>query len=271
MTIAVGDVQGCDRPLRQLLDRIGAASAEPLWFCGDLVNRGPDSLGTLRRVAALGNRAVVVLGNHDLHLLAAMAGARAPRRGDTLTPIIGAPDAAALTNWLRRRPLAVLQGDFLLVHAGVVPQWDALETVARAREVGDVLAGPHWGDFMTVMYGNQPDRWDDALTGDDRLRAIVNILTRIRYVDTAGRLDMTRTAAPADAPPGLRPWFDLPDRRTADRTIVFGHWSTLGLRSRPNLIALDTGCVWGGCLSAMRIESRAVFQQRCPGSAQAAD
>lgn len=271
VTIAIGDLQGCDQPLGALLARIGPEPGEPLWFCGDLVNRGPDSLAALRRVAALGERATVVLGNHDLHLLAAIAGVRPPRRQDTLTQVLEASDAPALTAWLRRRPLAVLSGDFLLVHAGVVADWDAATTVACAREVQQVLSGPHWGDFLGVMYGNQPDRWDDALSGDDRLRAIVNILTRIRYVDAAGRLDLGETRAPPDVPRNLHPWFDAPGRRTANRTVVFGHWSTLGHLDRPNLVALDTGCVWGGCLSGMRLESRALFQVRCPQAARAGD
>ncbi len=264
MTIAIGDLQGCLGPLDALLERVRPGADEELWFCGDLVNRGPDSLGTLRRVAALGRRAITVLGNHDLHLLAALAGTREMRRGDTMQPILAAADRQALTDWLRAQPLAVLSGDFLMVHAGVAPQWDARQTVALAEEVGAVLRGPHWGDFMQAMYGNSPNRWHDQLSGDDRLRAIVNILTRVRMIDRQGRLDFGFSGAPSAAPRGLIPWFDAPARRTADRTIVFGHWSTLGLINRPNLIALDTGCVWGGCLSAMRLEDRRLFQTRCP-------
>ena len=264
MTIAFGDLQGCHRPLRKLLERIDTSATEPLWFCGDLINRGPDSLTTLRFVIGLGERAVTVLGNHDLHLLATVAGSRKLRRGDTLQPVLDAPDRDALVDWLRRRPLAHLQGDYLLVHAGVVPPWDALRAIELAREVEAVLRGPHWGDFMSVMYGNEPDRWDDSLTGDERLRAIVNILTRVRYLDKDGRLDLSSTAPPDDAPPGRQPWFDMPDRRTSGKTLVFGHWSTLGLVDRPNLVALDTGCVWGGCLSAIRLETRQLFQVQCP-------
>lgn len=263
MTIAFGDLQGCHRPLRQLLKRLAAPVTEPLWFCGDLVNRGPDSLGALRSVAALGDRAVTVLGNHDLHLLATVAGSRKLRRGDTLQPILDAPDCRELIDWLRARPLAHLRGDYLLVHAGVAPQWDALQTVELAREVEVVLRSSHWGDFMTVMYGNEPDRWDDSLSGDERLRAIINVLTRMRTIDADGRLDLASTGHPDSAPAGHRPWFDMPGRRCARKTVVFGHWSTLGLVVRPNLVALDTGCVWGGCLSAMRLESRQLFQVQC--------
>ena len=267
MTIAIGDLQGCHRPLRQLLDRLAPTDSEPLWFCGDLVNRGPDSLGALRSVIALGDRAVTVLGNHDLHLLATVAGSRKPRRGDTLLPILDAPDRRELVDWLRARPLAHLHGDYLLVHAGVAPEWDALQAIELAREVETVLRGPHWGDFMSVMYGNEPDRWDDSLSGDERLRAIVNVLTRMRLLDADGRLDLSSTDRPDDAPAGYRAWFDVPGRRTFGKTVVFGHWSTLGLVVRPNLVALDTGCVWGGCLSAMRLETRQLFQVQCPRSA----
>lgn len=267
MTIAIGDLQGCQRPLRQLLRRLAAPAGEPLWFCGDLVNRGPDSLAALREVSALGARAVTVLGNHDLHLLAAAAGARKLRRGDTLQQVLDAPDRRELIDWLRARPLAHLQGDYLLVHGGVVPAWDALETVARAREVQAVLRSPDWADFMSVMYGDEPSRWDDSLHGDDRLRAIVNVLTRMRYIGADGRLDLASTEHPDHAPAGLSPWFEMPGRRSAGKTIVFGHWSTLGLVNRPNLVALDTGCVWGGCLSAMRLETRQLFQVPCPRTA----
>ena len=267
MTIAFGDLQGCHRPLRQLLARIAQNPAEPLWFCGDLVNRGPESLAALRTVMNFGSRAVTVLGNHDLHLLAAVAGTRKLHRSDTLRPILEAPDRDVLVRWLRTRPLAHLQGDYLLVHAGVVPQWDARRTVELAREVEAVLRGPDWRDFMSTMYGNQPDRWDDALRGDDRLRAIVNILTRVRYLDKDGRLDFASAEAPSRAPGACLPWFDVPSRGASGKTVVFGHWSTLGLIDRPDLVGLDTGCVWGGSLSAMRLETRQLFQVRCPASA----
>jgi bis(5'-nucleosyl)-tetraphosphatase (symmetrical) len=267
VTIAIGDLQGCHRPLQQLLAQVAAPPAEPIWFCGDLVNRGPASLLALRTVMAMGPRAVTVLGNHDLHLLSAAAGSRPVRRGDTLEPVLEAPDRKGLVDWLRRRPLAHLQGDYLLVHAGVDPQWDALQAIELAREVESVLAGPDWADFMSVMYGNEPDHWDDRLRGDDRLRAIINILTRVRYLDGHGRLDLTSSDHPDRAPAGHTPWFEVPARRAAGKTIVFGHWSTLGLLDRPNLVALDTGCVWGGCLSGMRLETRQLFQVPCTASA----
>jgi bis(5'-nucleosyl)-tetraphosphatase (symmetrical) len=265
LTYAIGDLQGCSDALERLLAAAGPDAREtPLWFAGDLVNRGPDSLGALRRVRALGERATVVLGNHDLHLLTTATGVRRAHRSDTLGDVLAAPDRHALLDWLRRRPLAHLAQGHLLVHAGVFPQWTAEQAVALAAEVEQVLRGPDWVDFLRVMYGNAPDRWDDALTGDDRLRAIVNALTRMRFVDGAGRMDFAVKEGAGAAPPGLVPWFDAPGRRTGDVTVVFGHWSTLGLVLRPNLVSLDTGCVWGGSLSAVRLEDRAVLQVRCP-------
>lgn len=263
MTLAFGDLQGCRRPLDRLMALIDANDHEPLWFCGDLVNRGPDSLGALRTVCRLGSRARVVLGNHDLHLLAAVAGVRAPRTGDTLNPILKAPDRDALIQWLRTRPLAVREGDFLMIHAGLQPEWHADEVRDLAREVETVLAGPHWQDFLGVMYGNSPDRWSDDLRGDDRLRCIINVLTRTRYLHPDGRMDFKCTEPPDKAPAGLIPWFDHPERRSAGTPIVFGHWSSLGLQLRPDILALDTGCVWGGSLTAIRLETREVFQQSC--------
>lgn len=268
MTLAFGDVQGCDSPLARLLDHIAPPADEPLWFCGDLVNRGPRSLESLLRVRALGDRARVVLGNHDLHLLAVASGRKRLRAGDTIAPILAHPQARELVDWLRRRPLAVLEGDFLMVHAGLDPSWDGARTIALAREVEQRLAGPDWADFLEVMYGNEPDAWDDALTGDDRLRVIVNILTRLRFMWPDGRLDLKTKGDPATAPPDRIPWFEMPNRRTAGRTVVFGHWSTLGLVRRPGLVGLDTGCVWGGALSSVRLETGELFQVSCP---QAAD
>jgi bis(5'-nucleosyl)-tetraphosphatase (symmetrical) len=264
MTLAIGDLQGCDAPLVELLARAAPRVGEAIWFAGDLVNRGPDSLGALRRVAAMGERAVAVLGNHDLHLLAAASGARPPHRSDTLAAVLDAPDRKALVDWLRARPLAHLGSGHLLVHAGLFPQWSAEQAVALAAEVERVLRSPHWGDFLRVMYGDAPAVWDDALAGDDRLRAIVNALTRMRFVDASGRMDFTVKEGVPAAPPGLVPWFDAPGRRSAGTPVVFGHWSTLGLLLRPDLVALDTGCVWGGALTAVRLEDRATFQVRCP-------
>lgn len=264
MTLAIGDLQGCNGSLAALLAHCGRAAAGELWFAGDLVNRGPDSLGALQRVRAFGDRATAVLGNHDLHLLTTASGARAPHRGDTLHDVLVSPDRDALLDWLRRRPLAHFADGRLLVHAGVFPQWTAEQTLALAAEVEQVLRSRHWVDFLKILYGDTPDRWDDALSGDDRLRAIVNALTRMRFIDASGRMDFDIKEGAGSAPSGWMPWFDAPGRRTADVTVVFGHWSTQGLVLAPNLIGLDTGCVWGGSLTAVRLEDRAVFQVACP-------
>jgi bis(5'-nucleosyl)-tetraphosphatase (symmetrical) len=234
-----------------------------LWLVGDLVNRGPDSLGTLRWAIANEHRVTVVLGNHDLHLLAVAAGIRPMHRTDTLAEILAAPDAAELIDWVRRRPLAHLEADHLLVHAGVLPQWSARRTVELAAEVQQVLSGPRWIDFLRVMYGNEPSRWDDALGGADRLRVIVNALTRLRFCTADGTMEFRTKDSAAAAPPGHLPWFEVPDRASRDVTVVFGHWSTLGLVNRPALLGLDTGCVWGGALTAVRLGDRAITQIRC--------
>jgi bis(5'-nucleosyl)-tetraphosphatase (symmetrical) len=269
----IGDVQGCDAALGRLLDEIGfSPSRDRLMLLGDLVNRGPDSLAVLRRVMALQDAAACVLGNHDLHLLAAALGIRRQRRSDTLTDILNVPDRDALLNWLRQCPLARYEAGVLMVHAGVLPQWSTEQTLALAHEVEDTLRGPDWRAFVAVMYGNQPDRWDDALRGPDRLRVIVNALTRLRFCTADGRIDSKVKDGPNDAPPGLLPWFDVPQRLTRDSVIAFGHWSTLGWLSRTDVLALDTGCVWGGCLTAVRLgdtpQQRERFQVRCPQTQQ---
>jgi bis(5'-nucleosyl)-tetraphosphatase (symmetrical) len=264
MTLVIGDLQGCNGRLGALLHRADPHHEQSLWFCGDLVNRGPHSLQALQRVQALGDRAVAVLGNHDLHLLATSVGARKLHRHDTLTPILEHAERDALLTWLRHRPLAHFAQGHLMVHAGVLPQWDVQDCLALAEEVQAVLRGPHWGDFLGVMYGNQPDRWDPSLSGDDRLRLIVNAFTRLRFIAPDGAMDFTLKESAQSAPAGYLPWFEMAGRRTAQTPIIFGHWSTLGLILRPHLLALDTGCVWGGSLSAVRLEDREVFQVRCP-------
>ncbi|NMM37371.1 MAG: symmetrical bis(5'-nucleosyl)-tetraphosphatase [Glaciimonas sp.] len=264
-TYVIGDLQGCQRPLMELMSRIDLASpASRILFAGDLVNRGPDSLATLRTVIGLGQRARTVLGNHDLHLLAVSQGIRKTHRSDTLNDILQAPDCNALLDWLRRQPLAIMQDGHLLVHAGVAPQWSAAQTLDLAQEVETALRGPNWIELLRAMYGNKPNRWDDALTGTDRLRCIVNILTRIRFCAADGTMDFVTKEAAANALPDMMPWFEVPNRRTEDVTMVFGHWSTLGLVQRPNLISLDTGCVWGGKLTAVCLEDRSVIQVDCP-------
>ena len=268
----IGDIQGCDSALGRLLERIGfSASRDTAYLLGDLVNRGPDSAAVLRRCMAHGDALRPLLGNHDLHLLAAAHGARKPSRRDTLASILEAPDRDALLQWLRLQPLArqhVYGGTpLLMVHAGVLPAWTAAETLDMADEVHRVLQSADLPAFLQQMYGNTPDHWNASLTGPDRLRVIVNALTRLRFCSAQGVMDFDSTESASAAPPGLMPWFDVPGRSTADTLIAFGHWSTLGWLNRPHCLGLDTGCVWGGCLSAVRfgssLDERELLQVRC--------
>ena len=268
----IGDIQGCDSALERLLDLIGfSASRDTVYLLGDLVNRGPDSAAVLRRCMAHGDALRPLLGNHDLHLLAAAHGARKPSRRDTLASILEAPDRDALLQWLRLQPLArqhVYGGTpLLMVHAGVLPAWTAAETLDMADEVHRVLQSADLPAFLQQMYGNTPDHWNASLTGPDRLRVIVNALTRLRFCSAQGVMDFDSTESASAAPPGLMPWFDVPGRSTADTLIAFGHWSTLGWLNRPHCLGLDTGCVWGGCLSAVRfgrsLDERELLQVRC--------
>jgi bis(5'-nucleosyl)-tetraphosphatase (symmetrical) len=262
----VGDLQGCSDALQRLLAEIGfSPSRDRLVVLGDLVNRGPDSLGVLRRLRGLGDAATCLLGNHDLHLLAVAHGVRRPHRSDTLQAILDAPDRDAWLDWLRRRPLAVLDSGWLCVHAGVVPQWSATQTLALAAEVSALLQGPALADFLRVMYGNEPRRWSGQLQGHERHRFVVNTLTRIRFCSADGTLEFATKDGADAAPPGFRPWFEIEERATAGQPVAFGHWSTLGLIDRPDLLALDTGCVWGGALSAARVDGgrRELVQVRC--------
>ncbi len=264
----IGDVQGCDAALGRLLAKIGfSASRDTLYLLGDLVNRGPASAAVLRRLMGYGDSAKCLLGNHDLSLLAVAHGCRAPHRNDTMDQVLLAPDRGELLEWLRWQRMAILARGLLMVHGGVLPQWDVTRTLKLAAEVEAALRGPGLVDFLAHMYGNEPARWDESLTGADRLRVIVNALTRLRFCTPEGDMDLRTSGGLADAPPGYLPWFDVPDRQTAGTTIAFGHWSTLGFLQRPDIIALDTGCVWGGCLSALRLGTAGapheLIQVRC--------
>ena len=255
----IGDVQGCDAALQRLLNDISfSPSRDTLFLLGDLVNRGPDSAGVLRRLMGYGDAAQCVLGNHDLHLLAVAHGVRKPHRKDTIMDILDATDREAMLGWLRWQRMAMLQTidghAVLMVHAGVLPSWTATQTMALAAEVEAVLRGPALGDFLHDMYGDQPNAWREDLSGHARLRVIVNALTRLRFCDAQGHMDFEAKEGADSAPQGYMPWFDVPDRRSADVTVAFGHWSTLGWLGRSDVLALDTGCVWGGCLSALRLE-----------------
>jgi len=264
--IAIGDLQGCLPELQRLLERIRfRADRDQLWFVGDLVNRGPDSLGTLRFVRALGANACTVLGNHDLHLLAvAFGGGRKLRADDTLDDVLTAPDRDALLEWLVTRPLAIREGNDLMVHAGVVPQWGGDDVLALAGEVESALRRDPAALFA-VMYGNRPEIWQPGLTGSDRLRFVINVLTRLRYCRVDGRIDLKMKGAPGSQPADWLPWFEVPGRRTLPLRLVTGHWSTLGLIDRNDLLALDTGCVWGGALTAASLDSGERWAQPCGG------
>jgi bis(5'-nucleosyl)-tetraphosphatase (symmetrical) len=262
----IGDVQGCDSALGALLEEINfSPSRDTLYLLGDLVNRGPASLAVLRRLQALGDAAQCVLGNHDLHALAVACGAQPLRRHDTLSELLAAPDARALLEWLRQRPLGLYEHGILMVHAGVVPQWNAAQTIAACALVTGALRQPDYADWLRNLYGNTPARWQDDLQGIDQLRLIVNAVTRIRFCTADGTMEFASKEGVGAAPAGYMPWFEVPGRKTADVTVAIGHWSSLGLVNRPNLIALDTGCVWGGCLSALRIDGgrREVVQVAC--------
>ena len=249
----VGDIQGCDEPLGQLLDQIGfSVSRDQLYVLGDLVNRGPASLDVLRRLYRMGTSVQCVLGNHDLHLLAIASGARLPSKMDTLDEILQAPDKANLLHWLRHQSIALYKDQVLMVHAGVLPQWSLPETLALASELEGVLQSDASDAFFMNMYGNEPAQWQSQLKGMDRWRCALNAFTRLRFCSTTGAMEFETKEGTAKAPEGYLPWFEVPGRQTANITIAFGHWSTLGAVARDDVWALDTGCVWGGCLTALQ-------------------
>ena len=263
-TYAVGDIQGCCTEFQQLLEQVRFdPAADKLWLVGDLVNRGPESLAVLRLVKSMGGAAITVLGNHDLHLLAVAEGVAEPHRSDTLHGILDAPDREELLAWLRAQLLLYVEGDFVLVHAGLLPSWTVAQAQKLAHEVEAELHGLHYHVLLTRMYGNRPDQWDDSLTGYKRLRVITNALTRMRICTVQGKMEFKFKGEAGNVPAGYLPWFDVPNRASANATIVCGHWSALGLKITPRVIALDTGCLWGGALSAIRLEDRQVFQVPC--------
>ncbi len=262
----IGDVQGCNAALGRLLSEIDfSPSRDQLVMLGDLVNRGPDSLGVLRRLQALDDSAQCLLGNHDLHALAVAAGARPAHKNDTLDALLAAPDAKPLLEWLRWRDMAVFREGILMVHAGVLPSWDTQLTIALATQVTSAIRQNNDRDFFYNMYGNEPTAWHKDLQGTDRLRVVVNALTRLRFCSARGQMEFATKEGAEGAPKGYMPWFDVPGRLTASTTVAFGHWSTLGVINRPKLIALDSGCVWGGALSAMRVDGgrRELVQVSC--------
>lgn len=271
-TYAIGDVQGCYDSLQALLQKIQFNRArDHLWFTGDLVNRGPQSVETLRYVRSLRKHAVVVLGNHDLHALARAAGKAPPKPRDTIDDLLAAPDCDALLDWLRRRPLLHHDPDlgFTLVHAGLLPPWDLNTALALAQEAEAVLKNDDIApDFFSQMYGDQPDRWDERLNGWPRLRIIVNAFTRLRYCDADGRVDLRHLGPPGTQPRHLLPWFQVPGRNSRNLRVIFGHWSSLGIWSGDGVLGLDSGCLWGGALTAVQLEGGAheFISVPCPRS-----
>ena len=255
-TYLIGDLQGCDEAFGRLLDALDFQPArDRLVVLGDAVNRGPASAACLRRLMRLGDAAQCLLGNHDLHLLAVAEGVRREHRSDTLQDILQAPDRDELLDWVRRRPLALLEQGWLLVHAGVLPQWSVPQTLQLAAEVEAQLRGGVLRDFLAEVFGNQPAIWSDRLQGAERWRITVNALTRLRYLDTRdASIDFHCKQAPAAAPPELLPWFAVPDRASRGTPIAFGHWSSLGLSWRDAALCLDSGCLWGGSLSGLRLQ-----------------
>jgi len=275
VTYAIGDIQGCDRTLERLLARLAAAGLDPardgLWLAGDLVNRGPRSLAVLRRVHALaqpgqfGERLVCVLGNHDLRLLECAAGTREPSKGDTLDEVLAAPDRGTLIEWLRRQPLlhrqTIAGKEHVLVHAGLPPEWSPADAESRARELQAALAGPSWSETAATLADGGSPRFKESLQGGKRLCAIATALTRLRTVRANGKPCADFKGSPAQAPRGCDPWFDIPGRASASARIVCGHWAALGLLLRDDVFAIDTACVWGGALTAVRLEDRVVFSE----------
>ncbi len=270
-TYAIGDIQGCHDSLERLLDLCAFNPAnDRLWLVGDLVNRGPKSLETLRLIKSFGASALTVLGNHDLYLLmVAENGAKFRGKDDTLQAILDAPDCMELLDWLRRQPLCHTEDNYCLVHAGLLPQWTASRARELAREVEAALQGPDFREFLQNLWGSEPAGWSDNLTGWPRLRVIVNAMTRMRFCTPEGIMEFHTKGETTQPPAGHLPWFELPNRAHADSVLVTGHWSALGLKITPNLLALDSGCLWGGHLTALRLEDRKVFQVDCsPGEAQ---
>lgn len=261
-TYAIGDLQGCHAELQDLLALTGFNSQrDRLWLVGDLVNRGPASLEVLRFVKGLGDRATVVLGNHDLHLVLRAEGLGRESKDDTLAPILAAPDCDELMVWLRGLPLFHVEGEYAMVHAGLLPQWSVAQALALSGEVSTALSKKKkYTDFLENMWGSKPDRWQDDLQGWDRFRVIVNAMTRMRFCSTDGVMEFHAKGKPENAPPGYMPWFAVAQRASLTHTLVCGHWSALGLRMEDKLLALDTGCLWGGQLTAVRLEDRKVFQ-----------
>ncbi len=265
---AIGDVQGCFDELQELVNNISFdPNKDQLWFVGDLVNRGPKSLETLRWIKSLGDAAVTVLGNHDLHLLAAYVGAKDIGASSSLYPTLQAHDIDDLIDWLRHQPLMAFNKKlkFAMVHAGLAPQWSIEDALDYAKEVERVLQSKKYKDFLFNMYGDKPNQWDNELKGWSRLRTITNFMTRLRYCNNKGVMDFNEKNSPGMQGVKLKPWYEIASRKSQDTTVVFGHWSTLGHIREHNVISIDTGCLWGGALTAVKIklDKLKVYQVDC--------
>ncbi len=265
-TYVIGDIQGSYNEFRRLLDLINFNSKDKLWLVGDIVNRGPDSLLLLRFLRTISDAVVAVLGNHDLHLLMVAEGCAKTQPGDTLQDILNAPDRDELLHWLRHHRLLYVSGEYVMVHAGLLPSWSVTLAAELAQEVESFLHDEdqnNFRKFCSYMYGNQPDQWNSNLKGYERIRVIINAMTRMRVCTHNGRMDFTFKGRTEDIPVGYLPWFDVPGRVSKEATVICGHWSALSLQVKSNLIALDTGCMWGGSLTAIRLEDRKIFQVPC--------
>ena len=263
-TYAIGDIQGCYAALLGLLDKMGFNKTyDRLWLVGDLVNRGPQSLEVLRFVKGLGDAATVVLGNHDLHLIMRAAGHSRASSGDTLDDVLAAPDRDELLLWLRQCSMFHVEGEYAMVHAGLLPQWSVSAAAQLGAEVQTALRADNYVDFLAQLWGSKPDAWDEGLRGWERLRVVVNAMTRMRFCTPQGKIEFRSKGSPQDAPQGYLPWFAVPQRQSQTHTLVCGHWSALGFYQEPTLLALDSGCLWGGALTAVRLEDRHVFQLPC--------
>lgn len=260
-TYAIGDIQGCYHAFQELLAKLPFnPKQDTLWLVGDLINRGSGSLEVLRWCYEHRDSIKVVLGNHDLHAIAVMHGFVPPHKSDTLDALLAADDHPILFDWLRHQHLAYQGEDYLMVHAGLLPQWTAEQALQYAAEVEAALQSDHYHDFLMAMYGNEPNSWHDGLTGMDRLRVITNAMTRLRVCTPQGAMEFSFKGELEDVPTGLLPWFDVPERASQDTQVIFGHWSALGLQQRNNVFSLDTGCLWGGKLSALNLQNKEVIQ-----------
>ena len=263
-TYAIGDLQGCFFSFQDLLKKIQFNPVhDRLWFVGDLINRGPGSLDVMRWMLEHQSSVVTVLGNHDLHTLVVAEGFVSAHRSDTIQSLLDAPDAPELLRWLRHQPLVHFEHGYLMVHAGLLPEWTVDQAMALGAEVHLALQAPNYREFLQYMYGNDPKRWDDGLNGWDRLRVITNAMTRLRICSADGEMEFKFKGELQNIPDGYQPWFELSHRASVNTPIVFGHWSALGLQHKNNVYSLDTGCLWGGHLSAMRLEDRQIFQVPC--------